>query len=299
MKRCLAGIMAFLILTVIQLCTAWADDSGLVVIDTSGVAQGSVPPTSDTGLSGVTYGEDGGMIVESGQLPAVDDQEESSPGLTQEEWEARMRKAIEKNGAHTDTTYRDPDGNQFPAEVLNLGLGRSDILVNGVQMTVPTTTLSWLTEAPEDKVLAVVNPNKQSYATLRATKNKKGFVMSHCEKCRVVRVISIGKTWTKVDCDGMRGYVLTSALDFYNNGVRIYRTGIITFKGKIDKNNPVHIRSANTNTAKQLAEFACGTPLTVFAQDGRWTEVDVGGWHGYILTEFVTLDEVKSEASAG
>ncbi len=222
----------------------------------------------------------------------------SSGGLTQEEWEARMAKAISANGSVTETVYRDANGNIWPVQVEYMGLGRSAVIVNGERCLVPTSSLTWVTEAPENKLLAVVTTEKQSYVTLRAKKSQKSFVMDHCEKCQVLRVISTGKTWTMVDCNGMRGYVLTSGLTFYDNSPKDFVTGVVTFRGKTTSKNLVHIRSGITGSARQLQEFACGTPLTIFMKDGKWCEVDVGGWHAYIKSEYVTMDDGAVLAAA-
>ena len=53
----------------------------------------------------------------------------------------------------------------------------------------------------------------------------------------------------------------------------------------------MHVRSSKSNKARQIAEFPVGTPISVFEQDEKWSEVDAGGLHCYILSEFVTLQE--------
>ncbi len=221
----------------------------------------------------------------------ISSDDSSSGGLTQEEWEARMAKAISANGSVTETVYRDANGNIWPVQVEYMGLGRSSVIVNGERCLVPTSSLTWVTNAPDNKLLAVVSTEKQSYVTMRAKKSQKSFVMNHCEKCQVMRVISTGKTWTMVDCNGMRGYVLTSGLTFYDNDPKEYVTGVVTFRGKTTSRNTIHIRSGITGSARQLQEFSCGTPLTIFSKNEKWCEVDVGGWHAYIKSEFVTMDE--------
>ena len=65
----------------------------------------------------------------------------------------------------------------------------------------------------------------------------------------------------------------------------------------------MHVRSSKSNKARQIAEFPVGTPISVFSQDEKWSEVDAGGLHCYILSEFVTLQEplisvVEHEAPA-
>ena len=265
--------------------------SGAITIPSS---DGSEDPTA-----GMTKNPDGSVTVESGQIQIDDPGAEGSGShLTQAEWEARWAKYTAKNGVTTGTVYMDGSGNTWPAEIVYLGLGRSTIRVDGKERIVPTCTLKWDTDAPENKILAVVTPSTQTYLTLRAKKSQKSFVLGHCEKCRVLRVIKTGKTWTMVDDNGVRGYVLSSGLTFYDNAPRQYAAGIITVKGKTPRGNTVHIRSSNSNKARQIDEFPVGTSITVFSQEGRWSEIDVAGWHCYILSEFVTLQEPLITADA-
>ncbi len=286
----------------------WDEQAGIYIVQ--GVAypiQDTDDPEytgEDTGTTGTgttetgTKTEDGGLTLESGTGGTGETSTTTSGGgLTQEEWEARMENAIQANGSTTDTIYTDPFGEIYPVEVVYIGLGRSEIILNGENLLVPTCYLSWETDAPEDQQLAVVSTSKQSYLTMRAKKSQKAFVMAHCEKCRVLRVISTGKNWTLVDDQGMRGYVLTSGLTFYANTPRKYETGLITYKGRANSNNTVHVRSLSKTSSRQIAEFSCGTPLTIFAQDDKWYEVDVGGWHCYIMSQFVTVDEPKVSAA--
>ena len=280
----------------------WDDAAGLYIVggvgypivDSDGESGGTSDGMSDTGIP---LNEDGSITVESGQLPIADSVAESTGHLTPVEWGARWAKYTAANGVTTGTVYMDDAGNVTPAEIKYLGLGRSTIITGGKELIVPTSSLRWDTEAPDDKVLALVTPAKQSYLTLRAKKSQKSFVMGHCDKCKVLRVIGTGKTWTMVDDEGVRGYVLTSGLTFFDNSPRQYAAGMITVKGKTPSGNTVHVRSSNKNGARQIAEFDVGTPITVFAQDDKWCEIDVAGLHCYILSQFVTLQEPLITAS--
>ena len=256
---------------------------------------GMTVPSSDGSSAGLPEGAvinpDGSLTLESGSLQIEDGSSEGSGHLTQIEWAARLAKANARLGVTTGIAYVDENGTPQPATIEALGLGRSTIMVDGNRMIVPTSAMIWDTEAPEDQVLAVVSTTKQTYATMRAKKSQKAFVMGHADKCTVLLVISTGKTWTLVDDRGIRGYVLTSSLKFYDNKPKEYAAGIITVNGKTPSGNTVHVRSSMKNTARQIAEYPVGTPVTVFAQDEKWSEIDVEGLHCYILTKFVTLQE--------
>lgn len=282
-ERFMKRLIALLAAAALLLCGAAAAESGMVVTDKSGITNV------------------GNSFVDSGDYQPPEEAESSGQHLTQEEWEARWAKYSAANGVTTGTVYMDEAGNIFPAEIIALGLGRSTITVDGTEMIIPTSSLKWDTEVDDDHVLAIVTPAKQTYLTLRAKKSQKSFVMGHCDKCRVLRVITTGKTWTMVDDNGVRGYVMTSGLTFFDNSPKQYAAGLITVKGKTPSGNTVHVRSSNKNTARQIAEYPVGTPITVFAQEGKWSEIDVDGLHCYILSEFVTLQEplIVADASAG
>ena len=279
----------------------WDESAGLYIVNGTGYAivDTDDPNYTDTESDGVVQNEDGSITVDSGAIQSEDPVAEQHPGhLTNAEWAARMAKASAKNGTTTGVVYLAEDGNAYPAVIRSLGLAKSTVLVGGQQMRVPTSSIRWDNQAPEEKQLAVVSTKKQTYATLRAKKSAKSFVMGHCDKCKVMLVINTGKTWTLVDCDGVRGYVLTSSLTFYDNKPKNYACGIITVHGKTPSGNTVHVRSSNQNGARQIAEFPVGTEIEVYMQEGRWSEIDVGGLHCYILSEFVTLSEPLMVASA-
>ena len=275
----------------------WDDAAGLYISDGVGYAIRNTdtnPDYSDPGSGrGASTNSDGSITVESGTYGTPDASESSSGGqhLTEEEWAARLAKYSAKLGTTTGTSYIDENGDAWPAEVVYMGLGRSIVLLDGTEAIVPTASLKWDCEVPDEKRLAVVYPKSQSYATLRAKSTAKAFVMGHANKCMVVRVIRSGKTWSLVDLNGARGYVYTSALQFYDNNPKLYVTGTITINGKTPKGSDftVHVRDA-TSKGRQIAEFSPGTPITVFSRDDKLCEVDVEGYHCYIQAQFVTLD---------
>jgi len=269
-------------------------------IQTGAEPTGALVVTSTETGADLPRNPDGSIVVESGQLPIEEEAAVTeSHHLTQEEWAARWAKYASKNGTTTGTVYMDENGNVYPVQILQPGLGRSTILLDGQERIVPTSSLKWESEAPQNKLLAVSTPSTQSYLTLRAKSSQKAFVMGHCDKCSVLLVIRTGKTWTFVDNGEVRGYVMTSGLTFYDNEPRQYAAGIITVKGKTPSGNTVHVRSAASRKGRQIEEYPVGTPITVFSQDDEWSEIDVGGFHCYIQSKYVTLQEPLLLAEAG
>ena len=297
----------FIAVMLLALCLAAfaVSEGGIVVTDTSGITSVGTVSTEGTSsgtTSGVTYNQDGSITVESGALGTDKEEgsEESSGGgsLTQEEWEARMAKAQNRNGLTTETWLLGPEKDPVPVTVEYMGLARSMVNINGTSTLVNTCDLIWYTEAPEDKVLAVIDANRVGYANLREKTSQKSFIMDHCITNKVVRVLSTGKTWSMVDYDGMRGYVLTAALEFHPLSMRGYSTGKISINGRTKGKSPINIRANPKNGSRILGGYVVGTPLTIFSIGEKWCEVDVEGWHCYILTEYVTLDNPSDMRAA-
>ncbi|MDO5435766.1 MAG: hypothetical protein Q4G19_05300 [Clostridia bacterium] len=212
-------------------------------------------------------------------------------------WAAGVAKAQKANGYSTPTVWTDENGTEHAADVIGLGVAVSQIRVAGEKMTVPTSELSWETTAPDNKVIAVVKNNKSGYTKLRAKKNKKSLIMDRCAPTSVVRVIATGNTWTKVDYNGLRGYVLTSALTFFDNAPKEYKTGVISFRGRTSgSKNTINVRAGAKNTSRILADYPVGTPVAIFETSGKWTCIDVDGFHCWILTEYLTEDPAQDEA---
>lgn len=278
--------------------TDYWDESAGLYIDAEGVAH-QIENTDGKGADPEQGG--GGMEVGGDDyVPPAAEPEEPSATMAPDEWNAKLQRYARKNGVTTGTEYTDDDGKSYPAEIEYLGLGRSMIIKDGQRMLVATSSLTWDTDAPEGKRLAVVSAAKQGSAKMRATKSKKAFVMEQIRTGQVLRVIKTGRNWTMVDHNGLRGYVLTGSLTFFDNAPRTYAEGCISYKGRTTGSATVYVRSAAKNSGRHLAEYAVGTPLTIFSMDEKWCEVDVEGWHCYILTQYVTAGEnVSADAVDG
>ena len=85
------------------------------------------------------------------------------------------------------------------------------------------------------------------------------------------------------------------------NGVHLqrheYETGYISVKGKTPKGETVYIRSAPKNNSRHLEQYPVATPLTIVSSDGNWTEIDVEGWHCYILSKYVSRNAGATAAA--
>ena len=271
-----------------------AEDSGS---SSSGQnADGSI--TVDTGeadpMAGQQKNADGSITIESGEGGVDIEIEPTRAPLTADEYAARLEHAAEINGRETLTVYTDPaTGNRYAVEVRYMGIGRSSVTIDGHPMMVNTVDLQWATEAPDDRVLAVIDTPKNGFAAMYAGKSKKTTLIMQCRLDKVVRVISTGKTWTLVDYDGTRGYVQTASLEFFANDHVDFQAGLVSVKGRVKGRDTVNVRSRD-DTHRYLDPgnpFTVGTPITVFDIIDEWAEVDICGWHCLINSDYLTLDQ--------
>ena len=241
-------------------------------------------------LDGGTYTDENGVEHELGTEAAETD-ESDAQAMGDAKWASSMAKAYAKNG-RTQTIYRDDAGNMYPVDVTYVGLARSMVKLNGKDQLVDTWRLSWDTEAPEDQVLAIAAPNNDGVVAMRATKNLKSTILTRVKTTRVMQVIKIEKGWTLVDLNDdehPRGYILTTSLEFYPNEKRDYTAGQI---GGCTKDDPVKIRERNTMKSRGVVAFGPKEPLTVLQQvDDEWSEVDIGGYHAFLLNKFIRAAE--------
>lgn len=254
-------------------------------------------------LSGGTYTDGNGVEHELNE-------ELTEEELAALEGEAKFlsakAKAAKKNGFSTPTVYRDDSGTETPVQIVSLGLARSRVVLNGEEQLVDTWRLSWETEAPEDKVLAVITPKNSPNVRMRTAESEKATILDRVQTTRVVQVIKTGKAWTLVDTNDdllPRGYISTPVLTFYPNVRRDYKPAMIAINGSAKAKGPenlVRIREKGSGKAREVTKFDLGEPLTVLTGEnqGEWLEVDVGGFHAFIQSQFVSYTSESSGGSA-
>ena len=238
-----------------------------------------------------TYTDENGVEHAIGNEPAEGDEDRLAG---EAKYQTAMGRATKNNGGYALTVYKDDKGNETEVQVLYMGLARSKVRMEGKEQMVDTWRLSWETEAPEDKVLAVITPKDAKNVRMRATHNEKSTVLDRVDTARVVQVLKTDKSWTLVDTNDELlpcGYIQTAVLTFYPNEKKEYQSAVITVKGSTKANgNLVKIRAKGDRNGRIIGEFTPGEPLTVLQNEetGNWMEVDVGGYHAFIQSEYVT-----------
>ena len=213
----------------------------------------------DTGeadpMAGAKKNSDGSIEVESGTGGVDIEIEPTRAPLEGEDWQAALDSVVARNGKDTPTVWTDPaTGVTVQVDVVYMGIGRSMIIVDGEKKLVNTVDLKWETEAPENKVLAVV---RSRYVWLHKAPSNDKTVLKFKQVYRdsVVRVLATGKNWTFVDHEG---------------------------------DMPLHTHF----TGSILEGFQPGTPVTVFdiLEDYDYAEIDVAGLHCVVKLNCLTLE---------
>ena len=248
----------------------------------------------DTGeadpMAGAKKNSDGSIEVESGTGGVDIEIEPTRAPLEGEDWQAALDSVAARNGKDTPTVWTDPaTGVTVQVDVVYMGIGRSMIIVDGEKKLVNTVDLKWETEAPENKVLAVV---RSRYVWLHKAPSNDKTVLKFKQVYRdsVVRVLATGKNWTFVDHEGDRAYVVTSGLDFYTNDHTEFEGGYLSLNGKIKGKGRIQVRDMDTGSI--LEGFQPGTPVTVFdiLEDYDYAEIDVAGLHCVVKLNCLTLE---------
>ena len=259
----------------------------------------------DTGeadpMAGAKKNSDGSIEVESGTGGVDIEIEPTRAPLEGEDWQAALDSVAARNGKDTPTVWTDPaTGVTVAVEVVYMGIGRSMISVDGQKKLVNTSELKWQTEAPEDKVLAVV---RSRYVWLHKSPSNKITVLKFKQVYRdsVVRVLATGKNWTFVDYNGDRAYVVTNGLEFYANDHTDTEPGYLSLNGKIKGKGKIQVRDYETEAIIKdengTVFYQPGTPVTVFDFLEDYAEIDVGGYHCVVKLDCLTLERSLVSAS--
>ncbi len=267
--------------------TTTQGEGGAIIIDTG----------EQDELAGAVKKEDGSIEIESGTYGVDIEESPTRAPLEGEAWQAALDGVAARNGKDTPTVWTNPaTGEAVAVEVVYMGIGRSMIVVDGQKKLVNTVDLKWQTEAPEDKVLAVVRHARYAWLHKSPSSDKKVLKFKQVYRNSVLRVLATGRNWTFVDHEGDRAYVPTSTLEFYANDHTEFEGGYLSLNGKIKGKGRVQVRDFASD--KIVEGFQPGTPVTVFdiLDDFGYAEIDVAGWHCVVRLECLTLE--RSLASA-
>ena len=216
----------------------------------------------------------------------------SSKKSTAKATEAPSRKAVE-----ADTlVYLNEQGKMLEVALTELGIARSTVVLNGQELKVATSSLVWETNAEDNERLAVVYAPKSGKASFRKTSKSSSMILKKVPGGTIVRVFDIQSKMTGVYVDGQAGYILNSALKFMEPA-STFTTGRLSYKGSFTNTHRINLYTLAKESSKRIGGYHAGDVVTILGEQGTWTELDINGYHGYILSKYVTPDEVTEPLS--
>lgn len=279
MKRILAAVCIAVLLGT-SACAddnpMWVDGSGHI-IDTSGNITDTITPDKNTS-NNVPYtgeGSEGGSVVQPGQNNAPAEPTAEPDPNAPHPWD------------YTPTQLT-ASWNGQKVEIIDLGTRLTTIRVNRKKQVVRTNSLTFDSEAAAGKQLAIIHTPKSGNAPLRKKASKKGTIFYRCQTGRVVAVKKNGKSFCRIHYADADGYVSTGSLKFIEPWDGEIMVAKIAYKGNPKSRETVKVRQKASGASRILDEFRCGTQVVVFGTTDRWTEIEVGGVHCFILSEFLT-----------
>ena len=255
----------------------------------------------------VTFTEDGGMIVNGDGTDdfsvseGVDGSYEGTSMVTpppEEEGEKGPGPTFVKS-EEMEFFLVLSDGSMEYVELLQPGSVYSQVKLHGEKVYVPTGLLMYETgEVPDDMRYAMINAQKNGYATMHAKDSTRSGVINRIMTNRIALVLNVGSKYTRVWVDDCVGYILTSSLIFLPGSNVSSTMATMSYKGRTNSKATINIHMNGKNRSRILDDVICGTQLTVFSvtEDG-WTEIEANGWHGWVLSDYVTYGTEAELAS--
>ncbi len=182
--------------------------------------------------------------------------------------------------------------------VRTVGSYRTVIRSGSKDVTVLSSELTW--ESDTDVRFGYLYAPKTGKVNVRLAPKPKATVLVKGLTGRVVFVIYRDSEWTGILYDGMVGYVQNNTIQIIEGGPQA--TATLSYNGKTGVSTKVTMRSAAKQDSRSVVGLKPGADVTVFKMDTRWSEVEVSGWHGYVLTQHLVdvtdVEELPQEEPA-
>ena len=175
------------------------------------------------------------------------------------------------------------------------GSYRSVIRAGGEQ-TVLSRELSW-DNAASVRYGYIYAP-KQGVLNLRMGPRPKASIVVKAKTNRVVLIFDQGEEWTGVLYDGLVGYVMNSTLKVIPEPVQPKALATLSYKGRTRVTTTVYMRMGPGTGYRKVTGLKPGAPVVVFGESGAWSEVEINGWHGYVMTQHLVDVQPVSGDSA-
>lgn len=255
----------------------------------------------------VTYTEDGGMIVGGDGDDDFSDVVQADPDVIYTVIMPGDVTEVDEYGNPVipgpgptfapgeilDCWLETEEGVRIPVTLLHAGTHFCKVRAGRETLRVPTASLHYEIDGTvsESMRFAQINAKKTGYATMHTRASVKSDVVGRCTTNQIVLVLSVGRVYCKVWCDGDVGYVKRASLTYMNDSAKEIVQAVMTYKGRANSRNAINVRQNGSANSRILDVIPCGTPMEVFtvSEDG-WTEVEVSGWRCWVQSKFVTRE---------
>lgn len=199
------------------------------------------------------------------------------------------RKTVKSSGVWKalDVTLYLGEGETMPVSLEQLGTAECIVFDGEAMQTVLTENLYWETKAEDDQRLGIVYAPKTGKATLRASDSTKAKSLMQCKAGMIVVVLEVDDLFTRVMCEGKEGYILTNALTLCGAvPEEDFTHATLAYKGRTNTSSTVPVYSARTSGWK-IKQWRVGNEVVKLNEVGKWSEIEIEGWHGWVKTEYL------------
>ncbi|MBR1585335.1 MAG: SH3 domain-containing protein [Clostridia bacterium] len=224
------------------------------------------------------------------------------PAAPAEELPGKIRAAKKTTATPQPAKKKTPKPTAAPApaitvsmeDVVQLGTAYCRVRREGKIETLPTVSLIFAQNVPEDHKLAIVNAPRLGRATMREGPSVKTAMFYTCYAGVIAVVLKVGKSYTRINYQGVEGYVKTSSLLFYG-GENVKKTapGVLSYNGKTTGRTTINLRNQPDRKSIVVASWPTGTEVTILNHKNGWYEVEARGIRGYVMEEYVTKQASK------
>jgi len=179
------------------------------------------------------------------------------------------------------------EGENIPVTLQTLGTAQSIVHDGQKMLTVNTADLSWETQAEDHQRLGIIHAPSTGKATLRASASSSARKLGDCEDGRIVVVLKVGATWTRILYDGQEGCVLTAAVTLHSAvPEEDFSSATLTYKGRTDASAAISVYTA-TNGKRRIDQWRAGKAVVVLGETGSWAEIEIDGWRGFVKSAYL------------
>lgn len=182
------------------------------------------------------------------------------------------------------------DSERRTVTIVELGMHTCTVQLDGNTFVLPTVDLTFAQNVPEENKIAVIHAPRTGKCTLRSTASSNGKALKQCKAGMLAAVLEYGPEYCKIHDGSETGYVQTSCLMFYDNANEPTE-GMLTYNGKGTGKTTINIRCTADKGSAKVAEWPTGTTVSVFAYEDGWYRIEYNGVHGFVMEEFLTMDE--------